>query len=423
MPNRNIAPVTNHLQKLQLAEPESHKLDNGIPVFVFRNDQQQALKIDFIFNSGTAGQSRPLVANSAIRLLKEGTKSYPGNKLMQHIDFYGSYISQYASKDESDVTMMCLKKDFQQVIPFIESMLKEPSFVPKAFGIIRNITKEEFIIRSEKPKNIALKAIYELVFGNDTPYGVSTQVNDYDTLRLEDLKDFYRNNYGSNNCYIILSGPIDHTIMNLVHQHIGSAWNADGKPNDFNQVTYFKPTKEHIIKKDALQSAIQIGMPMVHRTHADFIPFQLLNILFGGYFGSRLMSNIREDKGYTYGIHSNISAFQQGSIFTISTETGSAVTQATMEEIQKEMKILQNETISTEELDLVKNYLSGSYMRSLDGVYNQAEKFKSIQGFALGMDYYEKSLQKIQQTQQDELKELANKYLNYDAMTTVIVGA
>jgi len=422
MPNRTIAPETKQIQNLQLVEPENVQLGNGIPVFIFRNEQQQALKIDIVFNAGTAHQSFQVVANSTIRILTEGTRSFTGNKLMQHIDFYGAYLSPYVSKDYSNVTLTCLKKNFAQVIPYLVSMLREPSFTPKAFGRIRNIQKEEFIIRSEKPRNIAQKTIYEMVFGITTPYGISTQAGDYDRLHLEYLKIFYRNSYGSNNCYIILSGPIDDAMMSLVHQHLGSAWNEGGVPTDFDQKTDFKPTNEHIFKKDALQSAIQIGMPLVHRTHADFIPLQLLNTVFGGYFGSRLMRNIREDKGYTYGIHSQILALQKGSIFTISTETGSAVTQATIEEIQKEMKMLRNESISTNELNIVKNYLTGGYMRSFDGVYNQAEKFKAIHGFQLPMDTYVQNLRRIQQTDQVELKELANKYLNVDAMSSVIVG-
>jgi zinc protease len=423
MPDRIIAPTTHPIDKLQIVNPERIKLSNDIPVFIFANPLQQALKIDIVFNTGTASQKILLSANTSLRLMKEGTKSYQGNKLMAKIDFYGAFLNLNAAKDDSTVTLLVLRKNFLATIPLLESLLKEPSFTAKEFRFLRNIEREDFIVQNEKPRHLARKALNERVFGENTPYGRSAEVSDYDKLQLQHLIDFYQKNYSSNNCKIILSGPVDDEVISNLDKHFGQPWNLDGRKEDFTQESIFKPEKLHIVKKDALQSAIQIGMPIMHRLHEDYTPFLLLNTIFGGYFGSRLMSNIREDKGYTYGIHSQVMPYLKGSIYSISTEAGTAVTNATIEEIQKEMRLLQNEPIETEELNLVKNYLTGSYMRSLDGVYNQAEKFKSIHGFNLEMNYYEKSLLKIQQTDQEELKALAKKYLNYDAMTTVIVGA
>jgi predicted Zn-dependent peptidase len=315
------------------------------------------------------------------------------------------------------------KKNFNATLPLLESLFVEPTFSPDEFDQLRNIEREDYIIQNEKPKHIARKTINELVFGKETPYGRSANVSDYDNMQLEQLVDFFHDNYSSDNCKIILSGPVNDEILSALDKHLGNPWNINGKRADFVQDSVFKPELVHILKKGALQSAIQIGMPIIHRHHEDYIPFLLLNTVFGGYFGSRLMSNIREDKGYTYGIHSQVTPFIKGSIFTISTEAGTAVTNDTLHEIQHEMQQIQEKFIEPEELNLVKNYLTGSYMRSLDGVYNQAEKFKSIHGFQLKMDYFEKSLLRIQHTQADELQSLAKKYLNYDSMTKVIVGA
>jgi predicted Zn-dependent peptidase len=423
MPERTIAPTTHPIDKLQIVNPERIKLSNNIPVYIFTNPLQQALKIDIVFNAGTASQEILLSANTSLRLMKEGTKSYPGNKLMAKIDFYGAFLSQNAAKDDSTITLLVLRKNFLATIPLLESLLKEPSFSPKEFRFLCDIEREDFIIQNEKPRHIARKALNERVFGANTPYGRSAEITDFEKLQLQNLISFYQNNFSSYNCKIILSGPVDDEVLSSLDKHLGQHWNMNVRKEDFTQESDFEPETIHIEKKGALQSAIQIGMPVVHRLHEDYTPFLLLNTIFGGYFGSRLMSNIREDKGYTYGIHAQVMPYLKGSIYSISTEAGTAVTKATIEEIQKEMLLLQNEFVETEELNLVKNYLTGSYMRSLDGVYNQAEKFKSIHGFHLEMDYYERSLLKIQETGQDELKALAKKYLNYDAMTTVIVGA
>lgn len=423
MLDRQISPKTNRINKIQIVEPDSMTLTNGIRVNIFRNDQQQAVKIDLVFNSGTACQPAPLVANTTIRILKEGSGSFPGTKLMSKIDFFGAYLSQNATKDESTITLLSLKKNIREVLPMLESLIKEPSFSVKEFKMVRDIEKEEFIIQNEKPKNIARRAFNELVFGKETPYGKMATAQDYDNLTIEQLKNFHINNYGSNNCTILLSGPIDENIIEGIENHLGNSWNAPGQKSEFSQPSDFENQTVYIKKENALQSAIQIGMPIMARTDPDYIPFLVLNTIFGGYFGSRLMNNIREDKGYTYGIHSQVTPLKKGTIFIISTEVGTDVTQNTIEEIKNEMKLLQINLVNNEELNLVKSYLTGSYLRSLDGVYNQAEKFKSIMAWNLGMDYYEKSLLKIQEITAEELQLLAKKYLNFDAMTNVIVGA
>ena len=180
---------------------------------------------------------------------------------------------------------------------------------------------------------------------------------------------------------------------------------------------------EHYIEKgDALQSAIRLGKVAINRSHADFPGMQVLNTILGGYFGSRLMANIREDKGYTYGIGSALVSMKNAGYFFIASEVGADVCGSALDEIYKEINILKQDAVSTEELSLVRNYMLGSMLGSLENAMSHADKFKNIYFSGLGYDYYQNYIRTVKTINPEDLLGLASKYFNTDAFETVIVG-
>ena len=154
----------------------------------------------------------------------------------------------------------------------------------------------------------------------------------------------------------------------------------------------------------------------------DYIKLQILNTVLGGYFGSRLMKNIREDKGFTYGIGSAIIPLKNSAYFFISAETGSDVTFQAVEEIYKELRKLKEQPIPIEELDLVKNYKTGEIMRSLDGPFAISDLTKLTIQFDLDADYFSKYISVIRNITSSELQDLAIKYFNENDLYELIVG-
>ena len=177
-----------------------------------------------------------------------------------------------------------------------------------------------------------------------------------------------------------------------------------------------------INKEESLQSGIRIGKLLIPKTHKDFPKLFLLNTILGGYFGSRLMTNIREDKGYTYGIGSGLSSNKKESTFFISTEVGSDYTKATVTEIEKEIEKLQKQLVSEKELDLVKNYLFGSFMRNFDGAFEAIDRFKAINELGMDYNYYEFLFSEIKTANSESIRETAKKYFNFDNMVKVVAG-
>jgi predicted Zn-dependent peptidase len=270
---------------------------------------------------------------------------------------------------------------------------------------------------------IARKKFAELLFGNEHPYGHNVTEDDFDRLKREESFNFYKKNYTATGAVVIASGNVTDTTLQLIQKHYGNLPGAvQEEPLPARPAPIAQRGEFLVEKQDALQSAIRIGKMLFTKSHPDYTGMLVLNTVFGGYFGSRLMSNIREDKGYTYGIGSAVVSFTHAGYFTISTEVGAEVTRDAIKEIYSELEKLQTELISESELSLVRNYMLGTFLRSIDGPFALADRFKGIYFHGLGYDYYERYMETIQTITPAELRNLANKYLKKEEMIELVVG-
>jgi len=261
------------------------------------------------------------------------------------------------------------------------------------------------------------------MFGDAHPYAINNKLEDFDLITRKDLMQFYRTFYHSGNCHIIAAGMIDEQVLVLLDKHFGGndwAQNHSEKPE---YVICTDPVKMHHVEKaSGIQSAIRVGKFWVTKTHPDYHALSILVTIFGGYFGSRLMTNIREEKGYTYGIGSFVLNLKQASYLVISTEVGNEYVDPTLIEISAEMKRLQSQLISENELETVKSYLLGEFLRDFDGPFALAGSFKAINDFGLDYSFYDHYLTVLRSLTSQELLRLAQQYLDPEACYTVVAG-
>ncbi len=418
----NIPP---HGKPVNLAfeEPQREVLDNGLEVFLIDAGNENALRLDIVINAGSVFQDKKLTATSVGKLLKEGTKGYDSSKIAELIDNYGAYLDISVTKDTATITLYVLSKHLKQLIPVVSKMLHEATFPEEELKIHIDRQRQEFLINSEKVRYKAMLEFNKLVFGEGSAYGQILELADFDLLNRKDLVSFYNLNYHPGNNYIVVSGKISDEIIPLLNKYIGSTWQQNRKvkcqiPGPGTQGIQEK----YIEKPDALQSAIRIGRPIFNKHHQDYNKFLLLNTVLGGYFGSRLMSNLREDKGCTYGVHSFVTNYKHAGFFSVSTEVKADSTQIALQEIMFELNRLRSEKIADEELNRVKNYIYGTFLRTFDGPFALAERFKSAKDIGEGFSFYKNSLNEILQVTANELFETANKYLNPEEMITLVVG-
>ncbi|MBC6111983.1 M16 family metallopeptidase [Pedobacter fastidiosus] len=421
MLNRQQAPDFKQVSTINFIHPTENKLDNDIPVYTVYSGEQDLVRIEFIFNNVNYDVEKPLQAIAVSTMLNNGTKKLSSKEIAEQIDFYGAFFQTEYVQDQSSVTLYTLNKHLASVLPIVKDVLSESQFPQKELDIYIQNQKQKLQVSLKKNDILSRKEFAKALFGN-TAYGVDIKAEHYDAIKRDDLVDYFKAAYAPNNCTIMVSGKFDEESLSLLNNQFGKDWEkSNAVKNHFN----FSATPQQFIykeKPDALQSAIRLGKIAINRKHEDFAGLQILNCVLGGYFGSRLMTNIREEKGYTYGIGSGISALQDAGYFFIATEVGADVCTSALSEIYKEIELLKNELVSEEELGLVRNYMLGSMLGSLENVFSHADKFKNIHFSGLGYDYYEKYIHTVKTITSEEIKALANKYLSTDDFTEVVIG-
>ena len=421
---RTTKPKIKPIEPVALIEPEVFTLDNGVSVHAIDAGTEELLRIDLIFEAGSVYQDQSLTAYFTGRCLKEGTEKFSSREIATTVDFYGAYLKTMATKDDSRVSLYCLSRHLDQLLPLLQEVSLKAVFPEDEVETIVKKSRQEFLVNMQKVKYMARHYFGSLVFGNEHPYGQFAEVKDYDQIGPEQLRNFFGTFYQLSPFRIIVSGKLPAGIHYTLNRFFGQH-RLNGKQLRNLEIPHAKPsqqTEHHIDKPTALQSAFRIGKPLFNKLHPDFQKFQVLNTILGGYFGSRLMSNIREDKGYTYGIGSMVSSLRHDGMFVIASEVGNDVTLPAITEVYHEISRLQNDLVPEDELRLVKNYLHGSFLRSADGPFALAELVKAASDFGLGMDYYHHYLETIKNVTAEEIRDLAVKYLQPDSLVRLVVG-
>lgn len=424
MLNRLETPAFKTIDKIDIIKAKKEKLNNGIEFFSIDAGSQEITKIEFVFKAGMYYQSAALIASTANTLIESGTKSYTANQISDGIDFFGSFLELEVGQDFAIVTLYSLNKYLDESLKFIEEVIKSPIFPADEFKIHLANKKQKHLINSQKVDILARRKFTELLFGKEHPYGVQVKENDFERITLEDIKTFFNDHYHSGNCAIIASGHLPGDIINTLNTFFGNNnWGNTTKINTKTVAIETTKQQKHFIERpDAIQSAVKVGRLLFNKTDPDYFKFQVLNTILGGYFGSRLMANIREDKGYTYGIGSGLASFVNGGYFAISTEVGADVTKQTLEEIYKELALLRKDLVKDNELETVRNYILGHFLRSVDGPFSLADKFKGIWEFGLDYSYFDNYFKAVKTVTPKELRDLANKYLKEEDLIECVVG-
>jgi zinc protease len=422
MLNRTIAPEFKQVNEINFIAPKAQQLANGIKVFTVNAGEQELVRIEFIFENVNYNQSKPLQAVTVNSLINNGTKTLTAKEIAEKVDYYGAFLQTEYGADHTTITLHSLNKHLVSVLPIVWSIFNESIFPQHELDIFIQNQKQKLQVNLKKNDFLARKTFANTIFGN-TAYGSDIAAADYDTLNRDDLLAYFKAAYKPENCVIIAAGKFEDKEFQLLDQFFGKSWEND-EASSVNQFHFseVEGSENYIEKDDAVQSALRLGNLTINRTHQDFAKLQILNTLLGGYFGSRLMANIREDKGYTYGIGSGIASLKHAGYFFIATEVGTAVCNDALSEIEKEIDLLKTDLVLPQELDLVRNYMLGSLLGSLENAFSHADKFKNLYFSGLDYSYYHNYIHTVKNISPEEINATANHYLDWTAMTKVIVG-
>ncbi len=423
--NRKIAPAIKdaiHFE-LQLPKPAHYLLKNGVPVYEINTGAQPVAQIEFVFYAGSFYENQKSVAAATNALIKNGTKSKTAYELNEAFDFYGAFCSRSCHTETAVIKLNSLSKDLNALLPIVAEMLTEATYPQEELDTYKQNSLQHLALSLSKSDFVASRLIDSYVYGDDHPYGAYTNKEDIENLTADALQAFYKKYYTHGKCVVFASGRFEQNVQELLNKYFGY---LPLQPANYvvpQQALCPLPEKKHRIVNDAnsVQGAIRLARPFITREHEDFKKMMLLNTVYGGYFGSRLMSNIREEKGYTYGVYSYAENNISHSALVISTDAGKDVCEAAINEMYQEMDILKNEVVGDEELSLVKNYMIGSILGTLDGPFHIMAKWKNIILNQLDEQFFYDSINAIKNTTAPELQHLAQKYFNKEEFYDLVV--
>jgi zinc protease len=426
MIDRNNAPDIIDAVDMHLELPpyEKHVLRNGVEVYAFNMGTQETLMVNWIFSAGNWYEDQILVAAATNHLLKNGTPSRNAFEVNEHFEFYGAYLNRHCYNETAEIVLHGLSKHVQELLPVVAELVSEANFPEEELSIFKKNMQQRLQVNLKKNEFVANRLIESYLFGEKHPYGRYTRLEDYDALERSSLQDFFNKYYRYGKCIIMAAGVLPPDLVQQLDAAFGSL------PLNQQPIPMIEHNIEPVSQKKfrltndvtGVQSSIRIGRLFPNRLHPDFAKMQVLNNLLGGFFGSRLMDNIREDKGYTYGIHSYLMNHIQTSGLVISTEAGREVFEAAITEVYKEFDLLRNEPIDEEELQLTRNYLIGSVLSELDGPFQVASRWKNYILQGLGADHFYKNIQVIRTISPEELQDLAQRYLDPESFYELAVS-
>ena len=425
MIDRTSAPIIKDAIEfdLHLKPYQKMVLNNGVEVYAIHAGAQEVLQMEIVFYAGNSYETNNGVAIATNFMLKNGTSAKSAFQINEHFEYYGAYCNRSCYNETATVSLHTLSKHLHVLLPVMREMITDSVFPESELDIFKQNSQQKLTVSLQKCDFVANRLIDAYLFGEKHPYGKYLKAEDYQALTTEQLKAHFQQYYVNGRAVIFVAGNLPADLFEQLNQQFGDlAITKNGQSLPVQLLLPASQKKQHISNDpNGLQAAIRIARPFPNRHHPDFMNVMVLNTVFGGFFGSRLMSNIREDKGYTYGIHSYVQNHIQESAWMISTEAGKEVSEATVTEVYKEMDLLRNILIDEEELLLVRNYMIGSILGDLDGPFQIIGRWKNIILNNLDEQYFYDSIKAIKTISAEDIKALAEKYLKPEDFYELVV--
>lgn len=422
MLDRTKAPEIHEIEAVTLQIAEVSHLSNGARLHYIKSETQPVIRLDFVFKAGKWYEDQAGVADLTGKMLFEGSKNYTAKQIAEKVAYYGASFENNHGYDRSEFTLYCLSKYVPELLPLVLDVLQNPVFPTEEFELLRKRNQQNLKVQRQKNNYLATHSFTKLVYGEKHPYVFGLDENALDTIAREELESFYKSRYSTDQLEVFACGAIDEELEKLLEKEISTLQLTEAASGITSPAPEVNKSEDFVLMPESLQSSIRLGKQFPIIGHEDYHKLVVLNEILGGYFGSRLMRNIREDKGYTYGIYSAISPKEHDSLFFIGTDVNYQVTYKTIEEIRKEVKLLQEELVPEEELQTVKSYMLGKFLNDIATIFEQCDRYKRIVLHKLPYEHYNNYISTIRGVTAEELRDLANQYIALDGLKTAIAG-
>lgn len=423
--NRTSAPTAKPLKASRLPSFQKLALSNGLPVYFLPFGTVEVAEVQLVFKAGKGFQPAQAIAGNTAKMMMESTSSLTNRELAERLDDYGAWISHDAGVESVSVSLTALSRHLPDTMPLLQDVVSNPAFSGKEWEQAQNRALQKLKVHAQKTAVQAAWLYAEKIYGADHPYGIHTSEQALEAVELEALKKYHQQYLHPGNAFLLVTGIFDEAAtLRLLEDQFGGlpcpagndAVSAAAQPRDT------APAGRYHKQMEGEQSSLCLGHPAFARDHADFYAMQIVNTILGGYFGSRLMKNIREDKGYTYGIYSGWVASRHAGHFIVRTDVGNEYVEDTILQVKTEIARLQNEAVSQKELELVKNYLLGKSISQRETLFQMGNLLRFSVGQEISFQELDRRYEVIENISSKDIQQLAQTYFQPDQMIEVVCG-
>ncbi len=424
MIDRSIAPKIYEPEFFPFPPHYETQLSNGMEVGVIPFNEEEFTTLIIEGKGGESIQQHKGESVLTLNLMRKGTTHHTGKEIADALDFYGADINGSINMKSCFLSTTGLSKNFDKILALLKEIIEEPSFPQKELDGLRNQKIASLQHRMIQPNYIGRCELLKMMYGEDHPVAEQDTPEDYERITVEDLKRIHRQVFGNHDLRLWITGKADTQIMGLIEQTLG-VMDYHPQPDTF-MLPKAKGSEDHFRlteKKDFIQSSVQMGMVTINKYAPDYIDLKITNLVLGGYFGSRLTKNIREEKGYTYGIYSYLMGFKDFGEISINAETATQYTQPLIDETKKEIKRMREEEVGIDELNTAKKYFQGQILQEMDKKMDLITSYRRRKADGNNISEYYKNLwSRLQSITPKDLMETANKYLNEDNLYISVAG-
>lgn len=425
MTDRTIAPPVTNVQSISLLPVQQVDFPNTFKLYYIHSNESEVIQLSFFFKAGFIYQTQKLLVNAFSSLITSGTLKHSSKEIGEILEYYGVFYSVEPSAVYTKIQFTCLKKNLSHILPIVEEILKYANFPDHEIDIYVKNHIEQFQTQIKNVNTLAQWNYSKIIYGDTHPLNKLHTPDDYKNITRDKLLYFYTTHIHPNNGFIFISGNIDDETLKQIENFFGKEIFHQTQHQFSETVPLPNSYEQHLYIQlpDALQSAVRIGMDLpISYSSPDYFDLVIANTLLGGYFGSRLMSVIREEKGYTYGIYSNLTTYDRYSVFTVASEVKAEFTQATIDEVLNQINLLQEQIPDKDELQIVKSYLAGEVLDNTDGILKQHNVLASLITRKLEKDYYNRFLARIESIQPEDISHVFKKYIDTEKLKKCIAG-
>lgn len=429
--DRTTAPTLQEMRRVAFPKIEELQLNNGIPVYLVPFGKEEIVEIRITARGGKSFETQAGSSGLTAQMLMEGTEALSALDFAKQLDEYGAFMHTESGYEYSSIGLTSLDKHISNTIPLLASALLKPKFPEEAFDLLKKRTLQHLEVEAQKTNYIARREYARALFGNEHPYGSPTSPEILKLVSLEHIRAFHKKAYAPANFNIFISGNFNQEeIISLLNE-------AFGNPDQVNSGDYIDRDSSRAKTSsgspksglsfhempDSMQATIRVGHRSFSRENKDFYPMQVVTTILGGYFGSRLMSNIREEKGYTYGIFAGWIGLRFDGMFIIQTDVGVEYVNATLKEIRFELNRLIEEGTNEDELTLVKNYMLGKIASAWETPSQIVEVVSNSVANNIPFSSLDSRFSEIQAVTSEDIIRLCRKYYQPDQLLEVVCGA